>query len=65
MFWPSAVFRKYGMFVAFTFVCGSGLAMLEVGANSYIVVLGPPQYAARRLVLAQTGNGFATVIGRE
>ncbi|GHJ87458.1 hypothetical protein NliqN6_3860 [Naganishia liquefaciens] len=63
LFWPSAKFEQYGMFVAFTFVTASGLATLEVAANSYISVLGPPKYAALRLVLAQGFNGIATVIG--
>ncbi|WWD21194.1 hypothetical protein CI109_105678 [Kwoniella shandongensis] len=63
LFWPSAKYRHYGMFIAFTFVAASGLATLEVAAGSYIVVLGPPRYAAMRLTLAQSFNGIATVIG--
>ncbi|WVQ81340.1 hypothetical protein IAT38_003463 [Cryptococcus sp. DSM 104549] len=63
LFWPSAKYRHYGMFIAFTFVAASGLATLEAAANSYIVVLGPPSYAAMRLTLAQGFNGIATVIG--
>ncbi|BEI79894.1 hypothetical protein CcaverHIS002_0104230 [Cutaneotrichosporon cavernicola] len=63
LFWPSAKYRQYGMFVAFTFVAGSGLATLEVAANTYITLLGPPRYAALRLTLAQGFNGIATVIG--
>lgn len=63
LFWPSAVYHQYGMFVAFTFLCGSGMATLETAANSYIVVLGPPKFAAFRLTLAQSFNGIATVIG--
>lgn len=35
LFWPSAKYKQYGMFVAFTFVAGSGLATLEVAANTY------------------------------
>ncbi|KAI5452135.1 hypothetical protein NCC49_001073 [Naganishia albida] len=63
LFWPSAKYEQYGMFVAFTFVTASGLATLEVAANSYISVLGPPKTAAFRLVLAQSFNGIASVIG--
>lgn len=51
------------MFVAFTFVCGSGLATLEVGANTYITLLGPPKFSAFRLTFAQAFNGIASVIG--
>ncbi|WVQ93033.1 hypothetical protein IAU59_000097 [Kwoniella sp. CBS 9459] len=63
LFWPAAVYELYGAFVAFTFICGSGMATLEAAANSYIVVLGPPRYAAMRLTLAQAFNGIATVLG--
>lgn len=63
LFWPSAKFAHYGMFVAFTFLTASGLAVLEVAANSYITVLGSPKYSALRLTLAQGANGIATVIG--
>ncbi|RSH94902.1 hypothetical protein EHS25_004708 [Saitozyma podzolica] len=63
MFWPAAKFAYYGMFVAFTWVAASGLATLEVAANSYILLLGSPRYGALRLTLAQSFNGVATVIG--
>ncbi len=46
-----------------TFVAASGLATLETAANSYICVLGLPKYSALRLILAQSFNGVATVIG--
>jgi FHS family L-fucose permease-like MFS transporter len=84
LFWPSAKYEQYGMyvevrdrsrygkyssrfgslrFVAFTFVTASGLATLEVAANSYISVLGPPKHAALRLVLAQAFNVSARLAG--
>lgn len=63
LFWPAAKYHEYGMFVAFTFLCGAGMATLETAANSYIVVLGPPKFAAFRLTLAQSFNGIASVIG--
>ncbi|CED84552.1 mfs general substrate transporter [Phaffia rhodozyma] len=63
LYWPAAVYEKFGMFVGFTFITASGLATLEVAANSYITILGPPEHAAMRLVLAQAANGVSTVIG--
>ncbi|KZV79668.1 MFS general substrate transporter [Exidia glandulosa HHB12029] len=53
MFWPSAVTKKYYGFVLSTVVIGAGLVSLEVAANSYISVLGPPHQAAMRLTFAQ------------
>lgn len=41
----------------------SGLAWLEMAANSYITVLGGPDMAAFRLVFAQSWNGVASVLG--
>ena len=41
----------------------AGLATLEVCANAYVIVLGPPKFAAQRAVAAQAFNGIATVIG--
>ncbi|EIW82776.1 MFS general substrate transporter [Coniophora puteana RWD-64-598 SS2] len=62
-FWPSATYEKYGGFVGCTFVIGCGLSTLEVAANSYISVLGTPQYAAMRLNFSQGFQGVASFAG--
>lgn len=62
-FWPSAKFEKYGGFVGSTFVIGCGLATLEVAANSYISILGSPEYAAARLNFSQGFQGVASFSG--
>ncbi|KAI0062854.1 MFS general substrate transporter [Artomyces pyxidatus] len=62
-FWPSAKFERYGGFVGCTFVIGCGLSCLEVAANSYITVLGSPQYAAMRLNFSQGFQGVASFAG--
>jgi len=62
-FWPSAVYAKYGGFVGCTFVIGCGLSTLEVAANSYISVLGSPQWAAARLNFSQGFQGVASFTG--
>ncbi|KIY65836.1 MFS general substrate transporter [Cylindrobasidium torrendii FP15055 ss-10] len=62
-FWPSAKYQKYGGFVGCTFVIGCGLASLEVAANSYIAVLGRPQYASMRLNFSQGFQGVASFSG--
>ncbi|CBQ69451.1 related to glucose/galactose transporter [Sporisorium reilianum SRZ2] len=63
MFWPCAVYYSYPGFLVSTFVTASGLAWLEMAANSYITVLGGPDMAAFRLVFAQSWNGVASVLG--
>ncbi|KAM0754450.1 major facilitator superfamily transporter [Meredithblackwellia eburnea MCA 4105] len=62
-FWPSAKFEKFGGFVGCSFIIASGLATLEVCANSYVTVLGPPENAAFRLNFAQSFNGLAAFVG--
>ena len=42
---------------------GCGLSTLEVAANSYIAVLGSPQYAAARLNFRQGFQGVASFAG--
>ncbi|SPO23943.1 related to glucose/galactose transporter [Ustilago trichophora] len=63
LFWPCAVYYSYPGFLACTFVTASGLAWLEMAANSYITVLGTPDMAAFRLVFAQSWNGVAATLG--
>lgn len=62
-FWPSAVYAKYGGLVGCTFVMSCGLSTLEVAANSYISVLGSPQWAAARLNFSQGFQGVASFTG--
>ncbi|GAA6040193.1 hypothetical protein JCM8097_004176 [Rhodosporidiobolus ruineniae] len=63
LFWPAAHYAVYWPFPVCSFVIASGLATLEVMANSYMTVLGSPEYASFRLNIAQAVNGLATVIG--
>ncbi|KAH7102737.1 MFS general substrate transporter [Auriculariales sp. MPI-PUGE-AT-0066] len=62
-FWPSATTAKYYGFVLSTVVIGSGLVSLEVAANSYISVLGPPESASARLVFSQSFQAVAAFTG--
>jgi fucose permease len=62
IFWPSAVLNSYGGFMISNFVVGFGLAVLEVGANSFLVLCGPPEYGETRLLLAQGVQGVGSVL---
>lgn len=62
IFWPSAVLSSYGGFMISSFVVGFGLAVLEVGANSFLVLCGPPEYGETRLLLAQGVQGVGSVL---
>ncbi|MBZ5856428.1 L-fucose:H+ symporter permease [Flavihumibacter profundi] len=63
LFWPAAVAGKYIFFLGALFVIASGLAFLELGANSLIVSLGDPNLSERRLNLAQAFNPIGAMTG--
>ncbi|OAQ57660.1 MFS transporter [Pochonia chlamydosporia 170] len=62
IFWPSAVTNSYGGFLLSSFIVGFGLSVLEVGANSFMILCGPLQYSETRLLLAQGVQGVGSVI---
>ncbi|CAI4212256.1 unnamed protein product [Parascedosporium putredinis] len=62
VFWPSAVTQSFGGLMLSHFVVGFGLSILETGANAFLVLCGPPQYADLRLMLAQGVQAIGSVI---
>jgi len=62
LFVPAAYVLKYWVFLAALFIMACGQACLEVAANPYITVLGPPESSERRLNLAQSFNGVGAWI---
>jgi len=62
LFLPAASSRQYAFFLLALFVMSSGQSFLEVGANPYVTVLGPPETSARRLNFAQSFNSVGAVL---
>src|SRR5580693_9851703 len=62
LFLPAAGSRQYPFFLLALFVMSSGQSFLEVGANPYVTVLGPPESSERRLNLAQSFNSVGAVL---
>ena len=62
LFIPAASIRLYAAFLFALFVMASGQAVLEVAANPYVTVLGPPESSERRLNLAQSFNSVGAVV---
>ncbi|KAM5352188.1 hypothetical protein ACJ41O_004911 [Fusarium nematophilum] len=62
IFWPSAVTQSYAGFMLSNFVVGFGLSILEVGANAFLILCGPPEYGETRLLLAQGVQGIGSVL---
>ncbi|MGO9896248.1 MAG: sugar MFS transporter [Bryobacteraceae bacterium] len=63
MFVPAASIPSYGVFLSGLFVVASGMTLLQVSANPYVAVLGPPAGASSRLNLAQALNSLGTTLG--
>src|ERR1700694_3186890 len=62
MFIPAASVKLYlfCLFALFIMACGQGV--LEVAANPYVTILGPPESSERRLNLAQSFNSVGAVL---
>lgn len=63
LFLISVKYRLYYMFLVALFCMASGITILQVGANLYVVLLGGVEKAASRLVFVQAFNSLGTVIG--
>ena len=62
LFYPAAGLRSYPVFLAAFFVLAAGITLLQVAANPYVTVLGPPQTASSRLTLTQAFNSLGTTL---
>lgn len=64
-FWfiPATQIATFPAFLLGVCVIASGLTFLETIANPYTTVLGPKQFAATRINLAQSCNGIGWIFG--
>lgn len=62
LFYPAAGFESYGFFLMALFVLASGITILQIAANPYVTILGPPEGASSRLNLTQALNSLGTTI---
>jgi fucose permease len=62
VFWPSAVLTSFPAFLISNFITGLGLSTLELSANPFIVLCGPPEYAEARLNLSQAIQAIGSVL---
>jgi len=63
MLYPSMLVQEFLLFCVSYYVLACGLGILETNANPYILVLGSPETATRRLNFAQSFNPIGSVIG--
>ena len=62
IFWPSAVLTSFTAFIISNFIVGLGVSILEVAANPFIALCGPPQHSETRLNLSQGVQAIGSVV---
>ena len=63
LFIPAATAPSFALFLCALMVLAAGITALQVAANAYVSVLGPPETASSRLNLTQAFNSLGTTIG--
>jgi FHS family L-fucose permease-like MFS transporter len=62
LFYPAAEMKVFGVFLFALFVLASGITILQMSANPYVALLGPPDTSSSRLNLTQAFNSLGTTI---
>ena len=63
LFIPAASAASFPLFLVALMTLAAGITALQVAANPYVAVLGPPETASSRLDLTQAFNSLGTTIG--
>jgi MFS transporter, FHS family, L-fucose permease len=59
---PASAIPSYGITLFALFVIASGITLLQVAANPYVAVVGPPETSESRLNLVQAFNSLGTTL---
>jgi FHS family L-fucose permease-like MFS transporter len=62
LFIPAAAVGAYTFFLAAEIVLAAGVTVLQVAANPYVTILGPPETASSRLNLTQAFNTLGDTV---
>ena len=63
LFLPAAYAASYGFYLGAIYIMAGGCSVLETTANPYILSMGSPETATRRLNIAQSFNPIGSIIG--
>lgn len=63
LFMPAAYAASYGFYLVAIYIMAGGCSVLETSANPYILSMGSPETATRRLNIAQSFNPVGSIIG--
>ncbi len=62
LFFPAASLASYPFFLGAQVVLAAGITVLQVAANPYVTILGPPETASSRLNLTQAFNTLGDTV---
>ena len=63
LFFPASKTASYAFYLAAIYIMAGGCSILETTANPYILSMGAPQTATRRLNIAQSFNPLGSITG--
>lgn len=63
LFLPAARVTSYGFYLVAIYVMAGGCSVLETTANPYVMSMGDPRTATRRLNIAQSFNPVGSILG--
>lgn len=63
LFMPAAKAASYAFYLVAIYIMASGCSVLETTANPYIMSMGSPETATRRLNIAQAFNPIGSILG--
>lgn len=63
LFLPAAKAESYAFYLIAIYILASGCSVLETTANPYIMSMGTPETATRRLNIAQSFNPIGSILG--
>ena len=63
LFLPAAWVESYAFYLIAIYIMASGCSVLETASNPYIMSMGSPETATRRLNIAQSFNPLGSIMG--
>ena len=63
LFYPAALAASYPFYLIAIYILAGGCSVLETTANPYILSMGSPETATRRLNIAQSFNPIGSIMG--
>jgi MFS transporter, FHS family, L-fucose permease len=63
IFLPAGILDSYPVFLSGLMFLGFGFTLLQIAANPFVSIAGPPESSSARLNLAQAFNSLGTMLG--